>query len=85
MTAPVCNSACTWACAMASLLLWVDPGAVRHSTGSSKKMAGKASGLPGGATSTILKQHPSEQTPPITFYGFSLCATTRPSALMNTR
>jgi len=67
------------------LVLWVDQGAICNSTGFSKKMAGKAPGLPVGATSIFLKQRSSDQTTPIIDYDFSLCATTRPSALMNTR
>jgi hypothetical protein len=64
-------------------VLWVDQGAICHSTAFKKRLA--RPGLPVGAASTFLKQRSSEQTPPITNYDFSLCATTRPSALTNTR
>ena len=67
------------------LVLWVYQGAIRNSTGFTEKIAGKVSGLPLGATSIFLKQRSSDQAPPIIDYDFSLCATTRPSALMNTR
>lgn len=64
---------------------WVDQGAIRHLTGFRKKTTGKACSLPLGVASTLLKLRSSEQTPPIIFYDFSLSATTRPSALTNTR
>ena len=70
---------------MRLLVLWVDQSAFCNSTGFSKKLPGKVTDLPVGATSICLKQRRSEHTSPIIDYDFSLCATTRPSALMNTR